>query len=223
MVTQWKESGVVYLALGIALSCMAFTSNKIVSSSIVESPRAKKLCRIVGFACLVAFVVDFLVIVFPVNVAEASWRLTTLQQIGDRSIVVLFGLSLLIYGVERRKVLRSVSLLCFAIGIAFLLACPVVAQDSLMLQRQALDRISAQASQLSSRIQAIQGDPNAAAKVSPERLEQATQQLNTRTETAKQTANQSIFKSGFLSVGNLAVIGVSLLVLGRYGLYLFRH
>ncbi len=202
---------------------MTSTSKKIATSPVVESSRAKKLCRIVGFACLIAFFVDFLVIVFPLNVAEASWRLGTLQQIGDRSIVVLFGLALLIYGVERRKVLRSLSLFCFAIGVAFLLSCPVVAQDSLTLQRQALDRIGAQASQLSSRIQAIQEDPNATAKVSPERLEQATQQLNTRTETAKQTANNSIFKSGFLSVGNLAVVGVSLLILGRYGLYLFRH
>lgn len=202
---------------------MTSTSKKIATSSVVESSRAKKLCRIVGFACLIAFVIDFLVIVFPLNFAEASWRLGTLQQIGDRSIVVLFGLALLIYGVERRKFLRSLSVSCFAIGIAFLLSCPVVAQDSLTLQRQALDRIGAQASQLGSRIQAIQADPSAAAKVSPERLEQATQQLNSRTETAKQTANHSIFKSGFLSVGNLAVVGVSLLILGRYGLYLFRH
>lgn len=202
---------------------MTFTSRKIASSSITEPSRAKKLCRIVGCACLIAFAVDFVVIVFPINPAEAAWRLGTLQQIGDRSIVVLFGLALLIYGVEQRKALRSLSLLCFTIGIAFLLSCGVVAQDSLTLQRQAIDRIGAQASQLSSRIQAIQDDPTAAAKISPERLEQATEQLNTRTETAKQTANNSIFKSGFLSVGNLAVVGVALLVLGRYGLYLFRH
>lgn len=202
---------------------MTFTSKKIASASGIESSRAKRLCRIVGFACLIAFLVDFVVVVFPVNFGEASWRLGTLQQIGDRSIVVLFGLALLIYGVEQRKMLRSLSLICFTIGIAFLLFCPVVAQDSLSLQRQAFDRIGAQSSQISSRLQAIQENPNAAAKVTPERLEQASQQLNARTETAKQAANNSIFKSGFLSVGNFAVIGVSLLVLGRYGLYLFRH
>ncbi|MBW4442137.1 MAG: HpsJ family protein [Plectolyngbya sp. WJT66-NPBG17] len=193
------------------------------SSSGMETSRAKKLCRIVGFACLIAFAVDFLVVVFPINFAEASWRLGTLQQIGDRSIVALFGLALLIYGVEQRKLLRSLSLLCFTIGIAFLLFCVVVAQDSLALRRQAVDRISAQSSQLSSRIQAIQGDSNAAARVTPERLEQATQQLTTRTETAKQSANNSILKSGFLSIGNLAVAGVSLLILGRYGLYFLKH
>ncbi|GAP97357.1 HpsJ-like protein, cyanoexosortase C-associated [Leptolyngbya sp. NIES-2104] len=202
---------------------MTFTSKKIALGSDVESSRAKRLCRIVGSACLIAFLVDFLVVVFPVNLGEASWRLGTLQQIGDRSIVVLFGLALLIYGVERRKVLRSIALMCFAIGIAFLLFCPVVAQDSLSLQRQAFDRIGSQASQISSRLQAIQENPNAAAKVTPEQLEQASQQLNTRTTTAKQAANNSIFKSGFLSVGNFAVIGVTLLMLGRYGLYLFRH
>ncbi|MBD2082861.1 HpsJ family protein [Leptolyngbya sp. FACHB-17] len=202
---------------------MTFTSKPIVSSPLIESSRAKKLCRIVGCTCLVAFALDFLVIVFPVNVAEAGWRLGTLQQISNRSIVILFGLSLLIYGAERRKLLRSISLFCFAIGISFLLFCAVVAQDSLSLQRQALDRISAQSSQISSRIEAIQSDPNAAGKISPQQIEQATQQLTTRTETAKQTANNSIFKTGFLSVGNFAVIGISLLVLGRYGLYLFRH
>ncbi|MBE9010477.1 hypothetical protein IQ250_09695 [Pseudanabaenaceae cyanobacterium LEGE 13415] len=202
---------------------MTFTSKKTASASGVESSRAKRLCRIVGLACLIAFLVDFLVIVFPVNVAEASWRLGTLQQIGDRSIVVLLGLALLIYGAEQRKTLRSLSLLCFTIGVSFLLFCPVVAQDSLTLQRQALDRIGAQSTQISSRLQAIQENPNASAKVSPEQLEQASQQLNARTESAKQAANNSIFKSGFLSVGNFAVMGVALLVLGRYGLYLFRH
>ncbi|MGG6266065.1 HpsJ-like protein, cyanoexosortase C-associated [Leptolyngbya sp. AN03gr2] len=201
---------------------MTFISKKNTSASGIESSRAKRLCRIVGFACLIAFLVDFLVIVFPVNFVEASWRLGTLQQIGNRSIVVLFGLALLIYGAEQRKTLRSLSLICFTIGISFLLFCPVVAQDSLALQRQALDRIGSQSSQISSRLEAIQGNPNAA-RATPEQLEQATQQLNARTESAKQAANNSIFKSGFLSVGNFAVIGVSLLILGRYGLYLFRH
>lgn len=202
---------------------MTFTSKKIASASDLESSRAKRLCRIVGFACLIAFLVDFLVVVFPLNVTQASWRLGTLQQIGDRSIVVLFGLALLVYGIEHRKRLRSIALICFAIGMFFLLCCPVVAQDSLALQRQALDRIGAQASQINSRLQAIQGNPDVAAKVPPDRLEQASQQLNAQTETAKQAANNSIFKSGFLSVGNFAVIGVSLLILGRYGLFLARH
>lgn len=201
---------------------MALTSKKVVGSSFVDSPQAKQLCRIVGVACLIAFAVDFFVIVLPPNFGVAAWRLGALQQIGNRSIVILFGLALLMYGVERRKKLRLIALLCFTIGTVFLLSCAVVAQDSLALQRQANERISAQVSQLNSRIQAIQENPNAAPKVSAEQLEQAAQQLSTQAESAKQNANNSILKSGFLSVGNLAVIGVTLLILGRYGLYLFR-
>jgi hypothetical protein len=202
---------------------MALTSKKIVGSSFTDSPRAKKLCRIVGFACLIAFAVDFFVIVLPPNFGVAQWRLSSLQQVGDRSIVVLFGLALLIYGAERRKMLRSLALMCFTIGIMFLLSCAVVAQDSLALQRQANERISAQVSQLNSRLQAIQENPAAAEKVSPEQLEQAAQRVNAQAESAKQNASSSILKSGILSVGNLAVIGVTLLILGRYGLYLFRN
>ncbi len=202
---------------------MTSTSKRLAGSSLIESPRAKKLCRIVGSACLIAFAVDFLVILLPPNFGTATWRLGTLQQIGDRSIVVLFGLSLLLYGAERRKVLRSLTLACFAIGTTFLLSCVVVAQDSLALQRQANDQISAQAAQVNSRIQAIQNDPNAAAKVSPDRLEQASKRVNSQVESAKQNASSSILKSGFLSVGNLAVVGITLMVLGRYGLYLFNH
>jgi hypothetical protein len=202
---------------------MTFTSRKIASSSFIESPPARKLCRIVGFACLIAFVVDFFVIVSPPNFAAATWRLGTLQQIGDRSIVVLFGLALLMYGIERRKFLRSLAVACLAIGLMFLLACAVVAQDSLALQRQAVNQISAQASQLNSRLQAIQQSPDVAAKVPIDRLEQAAQRLTTQAETAKQNANSSILKSGFLSVGNFVVMGCSLLVLGRYGLSLLRH
>ncbi|MCU0548849.1 MAG: HpsJ family protein [Leptolyngbya sp. Prado105] len=201
---------------------MTFTSKKIVGSSLIDSPRAKKLCRIVGLACLVAFAVDFFVIVLPPDFGAAQWRLSSLQQVGDRSIVVLFGLALLMYGVERRKILRSLALLCFTIGTVFVLSCAVVAQDSLALQRQANEQISAQVSQLNSRLQAIQENPEAGAKITPEQLTQAAQRVNAQAESAKQNANNSILKSGILSIGNLAVIGVTLLVLGRYSLYLFR-
>jgi outer membrane murein-binding lipoprotein Lpp len=206
----------------VAVLFMALTSKKIVGSSLIDSPRAKKLCQIVGLACLIAFAVDFFVIVLPPNFGLSQWRLGTLQQIGDRSIVILFGVALLMYGAEQRKRLRSLALLCFTIGILFLLSCAVVAQDSLALQRQANERISAQVSQLNSRIQSIQANPEAAAKVTPGQLEQAAQRISAQAESVKQTANNSILKSGILSIGNLAVIGTALLVLGRYGLYLFR-
>ena len=55
------------------------------------------IARIVGFTCLFGFLADMIVLALPVG-AGAAWRANLLQQMGDRSIVLLMGLALLVYG-----------------------------------------------------------------------------------------------------------------------------
>ncbi|MCY7391002.1 MAG: hypothetical protein LH647_05710, partial [Leptolyngbyaceae cyanobacterium CAN_BIN12] len=56
------------------------------------------LCQIVGLACLAGFMVDIFAITFPPNLGDLQWRIGFMQQISDRSIILLFGLALVMYG-----------------------------------------------------------------------------------------------------------------------------
>ena len=189
------------------------------SPPVAASSSAMVLCRLVGLACLAGFTVDMLVLGFPADPGTLEWRVQFLQQMSDRSIILLFGMGLLIYGLmELRAWRKRLATVCLAIGVIFQLSCVAVIRDSSVLQDQALNRIDNQASQLETRIEEARSNPEVAAQVSPEQLEQAMQQLSLQSETLQKNAKTGIFRAGLASVGNLAVAGLALLALGRYGL-----
>jgi len=68
-------------------------------ASISTQPSAsfggQAIARIVGFTCLFGFLVDMIALALPFG-AGAAWRATLLQQMGDRSIVLLIGIGLLL-------------------------------------------------------------------------------------------------------------------------------
>ena len=70
-------------------------------ASISTQPSAsfggQAIARIVGFTCLFGFLVDMIALALPFG-AGAAWRATLLQQMGDRSIVLLIGIGLLSLG-----------------------------------------------------------------------------------------------------------------------------
>jgi hypothetical protein len=179
----------------------------------------KALCRLVGIACLAGFLIDLLVLTFPINLGEMQWRMGFLQQVGDRSIILLFGLALFMYGIIDSRVGRKrLAFLCILLGILFNLSSILVIRDSLAFQQQAFNTIERQESEVKSQIQKVQENPALAPKVTPEQLKQATQQLGDRVETLKQNAQTSTLKTSVGSVGNLVVVGLALLGLGQYGL-----
>lgn len=185
----------------------------------VSPSSAMALCRLVGLACLAGFMVDTLVLGFPAQPGAIEWRASFLQQMGDRSIILLFGMALLIYGLmELRAWRKRLATLCLAIGVAFQLSCILVIRDSSVLQGQALNRIDEQATQIETRIEEARANPELSAQVSPEQIEQAMEQLSLQSETLQKNAKTGIFRAGLASVGNLAVVGLALLALGRYGL-----
>jgi len=181
---------------------------------------AKVICQIVGLACLAGFVIDMVVLALPPNPASLEWRAGFTQQLADRSIIMLLGAALTIFSLDSRRLLKRFSTLSLVIGVIFLLSTLLVIRDSLTLQQQAISNISNQASQIQTRIQDAQNKPSADAKVTPEQLQQASQQLNIQANNLKQTAKTTLLKTGVSSVGNLAVVGLGLVSLGRYGMRL---
>ncbi|NJR70209.1 MAG: hypothetical protein HC771_17410 [Synechococcales cyanobacterium CRU_2_2] len=187
--------------------------------AVASSLSAMALCRLTGIACLAGFVVDTLVLGFPANPGDLAWRASFLQQVGDRSIILLFGMALLMYGfMESRAWRKRFAIVSLAIGIAFQLSCVMVIKDSSALQKQALGRIGDQATQIETRIAEARTNPELAAKLTPEQIESAAKQLSAQAATLEKNAKTGIFRAGLSSVGNLFIVGLSLLALGRYGL-----
>ncbi|MBW4470376.1 MAG: HpsJ family protein [Stenomitos rutilans HA7619-LM2] len=192
------------------------------ASLSTQSPvgiNAKPLCRVVGLACVAGFVVDLLILALPPTLNSAEWRVGFLQQMSDRSIVLLFGAALLIYSnLDYRTWRKQLAMLCLVLGIVFQLSCILVIRDSLSLNDSATKNINIQASQVQSQIETAKNDPKAAPNLTSEQLDKASQLVTTRAGSLKNTAKTSILKTAGAIVGNFVVVGLALIGLGRYGM-----
>ncbi|TVP66103.1 MAG: hypothetical protein EA342_12790 [Leptolyngbya sp. LCM1.Bin17] len=176
------------------------------------------IARIVGFTCLFGFLADMIALALPFG-AGAAWRANLLQQMGDRSIVLLIGLALLVYGFWQNSRLRKpFSYAALGVGVLFLLSSILVIRDGLTLQSQTVEQINEQATQLQTQIEAGRTNPEITANTTPEDFAQALQALDTQAETLRQNAKTSLTRASLASVSNLVVIGIGLLSLGRVGI-----
>ncbi|MGV0024924.1 HpsJ-like protein, cyanoexosortase C-associated [Phormidesmis priestleyi] len=189
------------------------------SQSLAPAYSAKGLCRIVGVACVAGFIFDVLALVFPPALGNIEWRIALFQQISDRSIILLFGLALLMYGsLETRRLRKRLAIACLILGVLFNLACVLVIRDGLAFQERAVNTISAQASTLQNQIQAVQpGSKQGNVKVTPEDIQKASQALAQQADSLKQNTKTGIVKTSISSIGNLVIVGVALIGLGQYG------
>ena len=185
---------------------------------------AKQICLIVGLVCLAGFAVDMLAISMPLNPFDLPWRINFLQQMGDRSIILLFGSALILYSqVGNRRLTKPLSLILLGIGVAFILSSVLVIRDSLILQDQTINNISTQAEQLQTQIEDSRGNPELPPEITSEQFDQAAQQITTQAEQLKQNTRSGITKAGLASIGNLIVVGMGLIGLGRFGLTTARR
>jgi hypothetical protein len=194
------------------------------SQGSANSYSAKNLCLIVGLTCLAGFVLDMIIMGMPANPGALEWRIGFLQQLGDRSIVLLFGAALTLFGVlDERRLLRQVAMFCLVAGVVFHLAGILVIRDSLTLQKQTVSNINSRASELQTQIQQTQNAPTLPENVTPEQLRQASDLVASQATDLQRNAQTSIIRLGLFSLGNLFVVGLGLICMGRYGLRLRRN
>ena len=189
------------------------------SQSFAPAYSPTGLCRIVGVACIAGFIFDVLALAIPPAFGNIEWRISLFQQIGDRSIILLFGLALLMYGsLESRRLRKRLAIACLVLGVLFNLSCVLVIRDGLSFQERAVNTISAQASTLQSQIQAVQpGSTQGKVKVTSEDIQKASQALTQQATSLKQNAKTGIVKTSLSSIGNLVIVGIALIGLGQYG------
>jgi len=179
---------------------------------------AANLCLIVGLACLAGFAVDTFILAVPPSLRSLEWRVAIVQQLADRSIILLFGMALVFYGtLASRSWRRLIPYICLALGVIYLLSCLFVLRDSNKLHKQVVGQIETQAAQIQNQIDSATANPELAQTVTPEQIQQASDLLVSRQAELKANTKQSILKTGVGTVGNLLVIGISFLGLGLFG------
>ena len=192
------------------------------SSNAANVYSVRGICQIVGFTCLLGFAIDMLVLTLPPDLGNLQWRVGVMQQLSDRSIVFLFGAALTIFGsLDSRRWLKRLSTLWLVVGVIFFLSSLLIITDCLKLQQQAVNTISTQESQIQTQIQSAQSNPSALnGRVKPEDLTRLSQELSSQATNLKQSAQTSVIKTAAASIGNLIVVGLGLISLGRYGMNL---
>ncbi|MGP1384427.1 MAG: HpsJ-like protein, cyanoexosortase C-associated [Thainema sp.] len=180
---------------------------------------AKSLCRLVGFTCIAGFLVDLTAIAIPVQLGNIQWRVGFLQQLSDRSIILLFGLALLMYSiVEMRNIRRQLALLCLALGVMFIFSCVLVVRDNTKMRDMTITQINDQAASIQTQIDETRNSPNPDSRITPENIEQASVLLKEQVATLTENAETGLLKTSLASIGNLILVGMALLGIGRYGL-----
>lgn len=188
------------------------------STNYGTSYNPKGLCQIVGLACLAGFIVDLFVITFPPNVGNLQWRIGFMQQMSDRSIILLLGLALVMYSLlDFRQIRRQLALFCLVLGAVFCLSSILVIRDGLEFQQETFKNITTQATQVQSQIQKAQSNPSSASNLTPEQLKQLSSTVSTQVNTLKENAKTATLRTGISSVGNLIIVGLALIGLGQYG------
>ncbi|WP_017297379.1 HpsJ-like protein, cyanoexosortase C-associated [Nodosilinea nodulosa] len=183
-----------------------------VSSTFVDS---QGIARIVGMTCILGFVVDMTALIFPLG-SGTAWRVGLLLQMGDRSIVLLIGIALLIYSAWDNLGLRkAIGYVGLGLGTLFLLIGLFVVRESFSLQAQTINNITKQAAQLKVQVEESRSNPEIAATATEADFATALQTINTQAETLRRNAKAAITKTGVASTSNFAVVGIGLLSLSR--------
>lgn len=189
-------------------------------SSFSDTISVKSLCLIVGLASLSGFVLDLLVLGLPPNLFDSQWRLSFLQQLGDRGIILLIGAALTLFGfLQNRRLTRQIAFACIIVGILFHLSIILIIQDSITLRNQAIQNIGNQMAQVQARAEEVQQSSQLPSNITPEKVDQVYQKIANQAESVKQNTQVNITRSAIKSCGNFVIIGLGLVGLGRFGIH----
>ncbi|WP_190699078.1 hypothetical protein [Nodosilinea sp. FACHB-141] len=155
----------------------------------------------------------------PPDPMALEWRISLMQQVSGRSILLFLGVAMVVYSsIGQRSLSRYLALACLVGGILFLLSGVIVIRDGLVLQDQALSTIKSEATEIRSQLQTAQVNPNLSSDVTPQRIEEALSQLDVQAEALSQNARNSTTQAMMSMLSTQVVIGLGLLALGRTGI-----
>jgi len=180
----------------------------------IKSYRPQATCLIIGITSLTIFLLNIVASALTPELYSIQWRVSFLEQVGNRSIALLFGFGLVFYGLSEQFSLRKkLAFVCLMSGILFQMGGLLIIHDTQALQAQALQNITRQTSQVKQQIQSGQSEVPTV-----EAADRAVQQLEIQERELQQRAKTEIMRAGVVSLGNLVIPGIGLMGLGWLGL-----
>jgi apolipoprotein N-acyltransferase len=177
--------------------------------------------QIIGWATLAGFAIDMAVVALPPSLS-LDWRITVLEQLSNRAVVLMLGTGFVISSLSSRRWLKLCAQSALLVGIGLILACLLVIYNGITLQNRTFTDINTQATQLQSQIQQVQQNPPKDLKLNLEELQKAAKQVDVQADSLRQNTQTKVMKASISSAGNLLVAGIGMVSLGRFGLYLRR-
>lgn len=166
---------------------------KAVNNNIIFSSLASRTLKIVGIILILAFLLDFIILLFPFQAQEQAWQLNFATQIIDRGTIPMVGTALLLAGYWIENTISDAAangrqsglnlrflllILASLLGLLFLLLSPLHINNILQARSDAIARINEEASQAENQLQTQITTQRTQIRTQVAALLQSEQQLN---------------------------------------------
>jgi len=156
--------------------------------------------KIVGVILIISALVDYLVLLFPLNLTDRNWLIQTASSLVDRGVVPLVGMALILIGYWMDSVLAGagksgkspiadlrfwVAILASLLGLMYLLLFPLHLNNTRLARRDALAQINQQATQAETQLETQLGSTQF-----QQQVEQRKTQLRTQLGSLLQNEDQ---------------------------------
>ena len=124
--------------------------------------RSTALLHWIGYGFLLLALIDFVELIVPPNFMNPAWEFQTFGAIVERVAVLLIGFGLVFFGEKNGRakgefpLLRGLSWLVLILAIAFFLMIPLGVVNTIRLDRQYKQQVTAQVQRGKNQIQQIQ-------------------------------------------------------------------
>ena len=176
------------------------------------------LALITSIICIVGFGLDMVALSLRPTVSSIEWRMGFMQQLGERCIILLFGATLLCYGLQTMSTgLKRIAWVCCGLGLCLSLSGFFYLQDSVRFRALAIENLTTQRQNFEQQIQQFSPEDAALSElvVDPAQKEQALNLLRERTQTLKSRASVRIQKTVTRTFCSLLLTGIGLVALGQ--------
>lgn len=140
---------------------------KAVNNNIIFSSLASRTLKIVGVILILAFLLDFIILLFPFRAQDKSWQINFATQIIDRGTIPMVGTALLLTGYWIENIINDAAntrqsgvnlrflllILASLLGLLFLLLSPLHINNILQARSEAIARIDEEVKQAESQLQ----------------------------------------------------------------------
>lgn len=186
--------------------------------SAYQSRTVYTFALITSLICIVGFSLDMVALSLRPTLSSIEWRMGYMQQLGERGIIFLFGVTLLCCCLQPIPVARKqLSWFCCGLGLCISLSGFFYLQDSFRFKSLAIENLNTQRQTLEQQIQQLTPPPTApvAPAVISARKEEALKLLQERTQTLESRANIRIQKTMTRTFCSLILVGTGLFTLGQ--------